>query len=265
MLFFSWPLVYRRVRARWDATRVTFSPIIASPAFCQISLLCNLTGHRQLKSLDPSSPVNNLHLKAFFNLLADQHWENLGWCGGPWNPSLCPVPSASLCTCARCVLFLSIPPSLSWGRARRGVSECTSRCRLWPPRHMLSLDPGRQAWKRTDSWARCGLGEETQLFPCDAACLLSWKPKPLSFEGPIKVQDIISALSGRHPTLPRRYSSLWVLPSHPSLALAEDDSLCDHKSPFLSTSWPPPLWKWQRDTSQLPHCLCVPDYEKSVR
>lgn len=161
------------------------------------------------------------------------------------------------------MLFLSVPPSLAWRRAR-GISDLTSWGERRPPtqlpswvrtEHGLSfLDPERQGWKRTDSGARCGLGEETQLSPCDAACLLSWKPKPLSFEGPIKVQDIISALAlcGRpQPCLwevtaagiPGSDTASEFCPHHPSAVLAGDDSLCDHKSPLLSASWPPPLWK----------------------
>lgn len=181
----------------------------------------------------------------------------------PGTPPLCPVPSASLCTCVWCVLLLSVPPSPAWCRAR-GISELTSQGERQPPTQLPSLvwaghglsflDPERQGWKRTDSGARCGLGEETQLSPCDAACLLSWKPKPLSFEGPIKVQDIISTLafSGRpQPSLrevtaagiPRSDTASEFCPHHPSPVLAGDDSLSDHKSPLLSASWPPPLWK----------------------
>lgn len=125
--------------------------------------------------------------------------------------SPCPVPSTLLCTCAWCVLFPSVPPSLTGlGLGRREGALSVTRgvntdhphgCLLGSgPGHRLgSRDPERQRWKGTDSGARCGLGEETQPSPCDAACLLSWKPKPFSFEGPIKVQDIINRVSGRPP------------------------------------------------------------------
>lgn len=136
---------------------------------------------------------------------------------------------------------------------------------LWIGHRLGSWDPERKGRKGIDSRAGCGSGEETQPSPCDAACQLSWKLKPLSFEGPIKVRDVINSLLGGPPpsrweatTLrANRKSRPWIMrclspaltiPPQPWLQMTH---LCDHKSASvcISICSPHPRWKGHRGMS----------------
>lgn len=127
----------------------------------------------------------------------------------PLGPPPCALPLC-LALHVRPACAVSVRPSLTGLGPQRRSSECPSvnerskptrlPARGWAGHRLGSQDPEKEGWKGPDSRARCVCRGGTQPSPRDAACLLSWKPKPLSFEGPIKEQDIIRALST--PTLP---------------------------------------------------------------
>lgn len=140
VLSFSWQLIYSWVWTRWAKTRVNFSPTIAPPAvkspFSALrSTSCYLAGHLSVKKSHRVQPCWQFPPESFPHPLG---WRDM-WLGGCWQPPSVPCAfGLVLPLCLACV-FLSIPSSRGWARAKESSSERRSGCAQGPANTLPSL------------------------------------------------------------------------------------------------------------------------------